>query len=43
MRARGIHHVGITVPDLDRAIEFYTEILGLEFFDPPSQIGRAHV
>jgi catechol 2,3-dioxygenase-like lactoylglutathione lyase family enzyme len=38
MQARGIHHVGITVPDLDRAIEFYTEVLGLEFFDPPSPV-----
>jgi catechol 2,3-dioxygenase-like lactoylglutathione lyase family enzyme len=38
MRALGIHHVGITVPDLDRAIEFYTEVLGLPLFDPPSPV-----
>jgi catechol 2,3-dioxygenase-like lactoylglutathione lyase family enzyme len=38
MRARGIHHVGITVPDLDRAIEFYTEVLGMDLFDPPSPV-----
>jgi catechol 2,3-dioxygenase-like lactoylglutathione lyase family enzyme len=38
MRARGIHHVGISVPDLDRAIDFYTGVLGLEFFDPPSPV-----
>jgi catechol 2,3-dioxygenase-like lactoylglutathione lyase family enzyme len=38
MRAKGIHHVGITVPDLDRAIGFYTDVLGLEFFDPPSPV-----
>jgi catechol 2,3-dioxygenase-like lactoylglutathione lyase family enzyme len=35
---KGIHHVGITVPDLDQAIAFYTEVLGLEFFDPPSPV-----
>jgi catechol 2,3-dioxygenase-like lactoylglutathione lyase family enzyme len=38
MRARGVHHVGITVPDLDRGIEFYVGVLGLEFFDPPSPV-----
>jgi catechol 2,3-dioxygenase-like lactoylglutathione lyase family enzyme len=38
MRTLGIHHVGITVPDLDHGIEFYTEVLGLEFFDPPSPV-----
>ncbi len=26
----GIHHVGYVVPDLDRAIAFFTETLGLE-------------
>ena len=35
---KGIHHVGITVPDLDRAIAFYNGVLGLEFFDPPSPV-----
>lgn len=35
---KGIHHVGITVPDLDRAIAFYGGILGLELFDPPSPV-----
>jgi catechol 2,3-dioxygenase-like lactoylglutathione lyase family enzyme len=38
MRPRGIHHVGITVPDLERGIEFYTGVLGLELFDPPSPV-----
>jgi catechol 2,3-dioxygenase-like lactoylglutathione lyase family enzyme len=35
---KSIHHVGITVPDLDRAIAFYNGVLGLEFFDPPSPV-----
>ena len=26
----GLHHVGYVVPDLDRAIAFYTETLGLQ-------------
>ncbi|MBS1845119.1 MAG: VOC family protein [Actinobacteria bacterium] len=38
MRPRGIHHVGITVPDLGLGIEFYTGVLGLELFDPPSPV-----
>jgi catechol 2,3-dioxygenase-like lactoylglutathione lyase family enzyme len=33
-----IHHVGITVPDLDRAIEFYNGVLGLEFINEPSPV-----
>ena len=35
---KGIHHVGITVPDLDRGIAFYNGVLGLELFDPPSPV-----
>ncbi len=35
---KGIHHVGITVPDLDRGIAFYNGVLGLDFFDPPSPV-----
>jgi len=27
-RLRGIHHVGITVEDMGKALEFYTEVLG---------------
>jgi catechol 2,3-dioxygenase-like lactoylglutathione lyase family enzyme len=35
---KGIHHIGITVPDLDRGIAFYNGVLGLELFDPPSPV-----
>lgn len=35
---RGIHHIGITVPDLDAAIEFYNGVLGLEFVNEPSPV-----
>lgn len=35
---KAIHHVGITVPDLDRGIEFYNGVLGLELADPPSPV-----
>lgn len=33
---RGLHHVGITVKDLDASIGFYHDILGLEFSNEPS-------
>jgi catechol 2,3-dioxygenase-like lactoylglutathione lyase family enzyme len=33
---RGLHHVGITVRDLETSIRFYHDILGLEFTSEPS-------
>jgi catechol 2,3-dioxygenase-like lactoylglutathione lyase family enzyme len=33
-----IHHIGITVPDLDRGIDFYHGVLGLEFASEPSPV-----
>lgn len=30
MRARGIHHLGVAVHDLEQALETYTELLGAE-------------
>jgi catechol 2,3-dioxygenase-like lactoylglutathione lyase family enzyme len=35
---RGLHHVGITVADLDRAIDFYHGVLGLDFVNEPSPV-----
>ena len=37
MTVLGIHHAGIVVSDLDRAIDFYTGVLGLELMTEPSQ------
>ena len=33
---KGMHHVGITVRDLDASIRFYHDVLGLEFSNEPS-------
>ena len=33
---KGLHHVGITVNDLDASIRFYHDVLGLEFSNEPS-------
>jgi glyoxylase I family protein len=30
MRALAVHHVSIMVPDVDEALRFYTDVLGLE-------------
>ena len=44
---KGMHHVGITVKDLDVSIRFYHDVLGLEFSNEPSpwfdgdDLGRA--
>ncbi len=35
---RGLHHVGITVADLERGIDFYHGVLGLEFVNEPSPL-----
>jgi catechol 2,3-dioxygenase-like lactoylglutathione lyase family enzyme len=33
---KGLHHVGITVEDLDASIRFYHDVLGLQFTNEPS-------
>src|SRR5205814_8693269 len=33
---KGMHHVGITVKDLDASIRFYHDVLGLQFSNEPS-------
>ena len=44
---KAMHHVGITVKDLDASIRFYHDLLGLEFSNEPSpwfegpDLGRA--
>lgn len=35
---KSMHHVGLTVSDLDTAIDFYTGVLGLEFAAEPSPV-----
>ena len=35
---KGLHHVGITVADLDRGIDFYHGVLGLDFLTEPSPV-----
>jgi catechol 2,3-dioxygenase-like lactoylglutathione lyase family enzyme len=37
-KMKAVHHIGITVPDINRGIQFYTGTLGLEFNDPPSPV-----
>ncbi|MCW2529072.1 MAG: methylmalonyl-CoA epimerase [Pseudonocardiales bacterium] len=38
---KGIHHAGIVVSDLDRAIDFYTGVLGLEMMSEPSPVSES--
>jgi catechol 2,3-dioxygenase-like lactoylglutathione lyase family enzyme len=33
---KGLHHVGITVKDIDASIRFYHDLLGLQFSNEPS-------
>jgi catechol 2,3-dioxygenase-like lactoylglutathione lyase family enzyme len=35
---KGMHHIGITVSDLERSIKFYHEVLGLEFANEPTSV-----
>ncbi len=35
---KAMHHVGITVSDLDHGIDFYHGVLGLEFVNEPSPV-----
>jgi catechol 2,3-dioxygenase-like lactoylglutathione lyase family enzyme len=35
---RGLHHTGIIVSDLERSIEFYAGVLGLEMWTEPSPV-----
>lgn len=35
---RNFSHIGISVPDLEKAVEFYTEVLGWYLIMPPTEI-----
>jgi catechol 2,3-dioxygenase-like lactoylglutathione lyase family enzyme len=39
----GIHHITVEVKDLDEALEFYIEILGLDELDTPENIKEARI
>ena len=41
----GAHHIGITVPDLDQAIAFFRDVLGLEALvhSAPDQVNIGYV
>lgn len=36
MQLEGIHHVSINVKDLDAAVDFYVDLLGMELLDRPN-------
>ena len=38
MGMQGVHHTGIIVSDLERSIDFYHGVLGLEFANEPSPV-----
>lgn len=35
---RSFSHIGITVPDLDKAVAFYTEVMGFYVIMPPTEV-----
>ncbi|MFD1008198.1 MULTISPECIES: VOC family protein [Oceanisphaera] len=35
---RNFSHIGISVPDLDRAVEFYTQVMGWYLIMKPTEI-----
>ena len=35
---RTFSHIGITVPDLDKAVKFYTEVMGFYVIMPPTEV-----
>src|SRR3954453_19186643 len=36
MTMLGVHHTGLVVSDLDRSIDFYHDVLGLQFYNEPT-------
>lgn len=39
---RAINHIGLAVPDLDAAIDWYSSVLGFELFSGPYDLTRDH-
>ncbi|MCY1636773.1 VOC family protein, partial [Marinifilum sp. D737] len=35
---KSFSHIGITVPDLDKAVKFYTEVMGFYIIMPPTEV-----
>jgi len=35
---RAFSHIGITVPDLDKAVKFYSEVMGWYIIMPPTDV-----
>ena len=42
IKIQGLHHAGIPVNDMDRAVEFYTKVLGMEVKGMLGGDGRGH-
>ena len=37
---RSFSHIGITVPDIKKAVEFYEEVMGWYVIMPPSKVTK---
>jgi len=40
---RAFSHIGITVPDLDKAVKFYSEVMGWYIIMPPTDVTEEKV
>ncbi|MGK0387665.1 MAG: hypothetical protein ACI94Y_000391 [Maribacter sp.] len=37
---KSFSHIGITVPDINKAVEFYEEVMGWDVIMPPSKVQK---
>ena len=37
---KAFSHIGLSVPDLERAVEFYTEVMGWYMLFPPTEVSE---
>ena len=37
MKVKNIHHIGITVKNLEKTVEFYRDVIGLKMIEPPTK------